>query len=196
MTAQTGLFLVLAIAVLWFGSRLAIGGRGSTRGRLAAMFRREKPVIAAGLGPDALQTMIGDIEMLVQRNSALRGAILAGRFAAGLGRPDDPAIFILLARDPQAFSGRDWLGGWPYIARGHLVQNHDIVPEDGGIVHRFSLRGAPPIECHVVAEDLAEPLLASRPFLAEGAKLLASTTGAGSKVLARWRATITTGETT
>jgi hypothetical protein len=185
MNFDAALYIVAAIAILWFGTRIMLGKRapGSS---LTQMFTREKPMAVTGLGQAAIRTLVEDTLAFEHGERAIRGVILAGPFASKLAGPEDEVSFVMLADDLADYRETSWRARWPYPQRGHLVLDHRIEEVEGALVHRIALRGAPPITLHFVPVEAANaPAEAARAIL-KGAKPLDTGTDAARRALARW----------
>lgn len=158
--ADNAPYLLLAVVGFWFAARfLVMPGRG--RGGLAGMFRREAPVSEGGLDQAAIRTLVEDSRAFARQRPDLRGLLLAGGFAAGTARPDARVFLIFLAENPAAYAGPESLSGWPYPARGHAIVTQESGAEDGAMLHRLTLRGAPPVTLAFIAlegQGLPAPL--------------------------------------
>lgn len=190
---STGLALAGVIGLLWFLARVAGGGGVSS---FKAMFRREAALPAGGLGASAISTLLEDVKAMVVQDHALRGLILAGDFAGRRGTPESRVVLLLLTRDLARFAGRDWLARIAYIARGHLVSTHEIVPGDGFVAQHLNLRGAPPVCFYFIdaALESAPPILDDD--LARGTKIIETSTNDAKTLLARWQKTGMSGNAT
>jgi hypothetical protein len=185
MNIDAALYIVAAIAILWFGTRMLLGKR-APRSSLAQMFTREKPLPRVGIGADAIRTLITDTQSFAQGERAIRGLILAGPFAAKAAKPDDEVTFVLLADDLADYRETLWRARWPYPQRGHFYRDHRIEEAGEALIHRINLRGAPPIALHFVPVEAASPSAATAQALKRGAKPLETGTDAARRALARW----------
>lgn len=177
--------LILAVAVLWFFARFVLGRKGGVRG-LGSMFRREAPTVLKGVGSEALKTLIDDTRKLVGAEAGLRGIVLAGPFAAKAADGHSTATLIIPAEHPVSYSGDGWLAKWPYIARGHAVQAHEIVVGAGDVEHRFTLRGAPKLIVHFVSSAAQDAPPALRAVIGVGTQTLDDPTGQVDKLRRHW----------
>ena len=179
------LLLVLGIGGLWFFARFILGPRRGAPG-LKSMFAREKPVARPGLGKDAIRTLIDDTRAFVVEGADLLGLILAGPFAAKAATPESGVILVVLCRDLKAYSDRAWLPRWAYPARGHPVSTHAIEVSSQEVVHRFTLRGSPPVAVHFVLAEIREAPVSLQSALGIGAMLLDDPSGAAEKLRQQW----------
>ena len=186
MEMENGLYVIGAIAVLWFVARSGFGQKGRSSG-LLGMFKREKALPRIGMGPEALKTLLDDLKSMEAQDACLRGLILAGPFAAKTAKADSIVTCIALCTDMERYTGRNWLARFPYIARGHLVQDFKSDAIEGGILHHLRLRGAPPLALYVVEPALAKPPAMIMARLQEGAIALATGTSDAKTALARWQ---------
>jgi hypothetical protein len=186
MTLETGLPIILAMAVLWFGTRMMMGKKmGGVS--LGSMFQREKPLVKSGLGEAAIKTLLDDVKTFAHEERAVRGLILAGPFAEAAAAPEDEVTFVILVDNLQDYRETLWRARWPYPARGHLIRDHQIEAVEGAILHRLALRGAPPLAFHFVDASLAKAPSATAKALNRGAKPIETGTDAARPTLQRWQ---------
>ncbi|MCZ8375361.1 MAG: hypothetical protein O9342_08305 [Beijerinckiaceae bacterium] len=150
--ADNAHYLLLAVIGFWFAARFLVMP-GRSRSGLAGMFRREAPVREGGLDQAAIRTLVEDSRAFARERPDLRGLLLAGRFAAGTAGPDSTVFLIFLAETPPAYAGRDTLSAWLYPARGHTIVSAKVSVEDGAVLHRLTLRGAPPVTLAFIGRE-------------------------------------------
>lgn len=186
MSLTNGLFLLLAIGLVWLVARQQLAKRTGQSGFMA-MFRREAPMRLGGMGREALESLLEDTRHLVGADAALRGLVLAGPFAVKLGSTHSIVTLVLLTREIDPYLGDDWLARWPYLSRGHGVSQHRIERSEGAVRHQLTLRGAPPIDVHFVpaSAETVPPALATA--FREGAIAIETGTPDGRTALERWR---------
>lgn len=161
MNIDQGLLLLAGVAGIWFAMRFLYRPKGGVGG-LTSMFRREAAVVLPGIGIEALRSMIDDLETLVRNTESLRGLIVAGPFAARKADATSHVTAILLSTDLGGQDGPMALSGWPYPSRGHEIRERQVETGEGYVLHRLTLRGAPPVELAFVRIGSALP-----PVLAE-----------------------------
>jgi hypothetical protein len=184
--AENAPYLLLAVVGFWFAARFLVmpGRKGSG---LAAMFRREAPVREAGLDQAAIRTLVEDSRTFARQRPDIRGLLLAGDFAAGTARPDSSVVLVFLTDNPGVLSGKAGLSGWSYPERGHAVVTHDVSTEDGAVLHRLVLRGAPPVMLAFVGtEGRALPASLAAPIRA-GCQVLDDPAGQAAARRQDWR---------
>jgi len=186
MSLETALPIVLAMAVLWFGTRM-MAGKKMSGVSLGSMFQREKPLVKSGLGEPAIKTLLEDVKAFVHGERAVRGLILAGPFAEAAAAPEDEVTFVILVDDLTDYRDTLWRARWPYPARGHLIRDHQIETVEGAALHLLSLRGAPPLRFHFVETGLAKAPSATVKALNRGAKPIETGTDAARPTLQRWQ---------
>lgn len=186
MSLETALPIVLAMAVLWIATR-AMAGKKLGGVSLGGMFTREKPLVTSGLGEPAIKTLLEDVKAFVHAERAARGLILAGPFAEAAAKPEDEVTFVILVDDLADYRDTLWRARWPYPARGHLIRDHQIEAVEGAVLHRMSLRGAPPLAFHFVELGLAKAPVAIAKALNRGAKPIETGTDAARVALQRWQ---------
>ncbi|WP_284179333.1 hypothetical protein [Rhabdaerophilum sp. SD176] len=184
--ADNAAYLLLAVIGFWFAARFLVMP-GRSRSGLAGMFRREAPVREAGLDQAAIRTLVEDSRTFARHRPDIRGLLLAGEFASGTARPDSAVVLIFLSESPGVFSGRESLSGWPYPERGHAILAHDKVVEDGAVLHRLVLKGAPPVTLAFIATEgrsLPAPLA---PPVRAGCQILDDPAGQAASLRQAWR---------
>ncbi len=186
--ADNAHYLLLAVIGFWFTARfLVMPGRG--RGGLAGMFKRESPVKEAGLDADAIRTMVDDSRAFARQRPDVRGLLLAGDFAAGTAQPRSTVVLVFLAEAAAAFEKPEDIAGWPYTTRDHPVLSHEVtLGEQGAVLHRLSLRGAPPVTLAFIPVDDAvlPPSLEAAARL--GCLVLDDPSGRAQALRQTWRA--------
>jgi hypothetical protein len=185
LTIENGFYVMLAIVGFWFTVRFVIGPkRGAPR--FGAMFGREKPVKLAGVGKEAIATLLQDISRFMARENAMRGLILAGPFAGNSAEAKSIVTLVAVCEDLSGYIGKEWVENWQYPARGHAIIRHEIVVDPGMITHDMTLRGAPALVIHFVRTDASSPPERFSAALEEGSQTLEDSTGVTEKLRRNW----------
>lgn len=179
-------FLLLAlVGGFWFTARFVIGPKRGAPG-LKSLFGKVKPVEVQGLGRDAIATLLEETRKFVVATPDLRGLMLAGPFAGGTADSRSTVTLVFLADEIGRYAGPEWVTRWGYPARGHAITDHRIETDGAGTLHRLTLRGAPPLEVHIVRVGQPEMPPALRPALAKGARSIDDPAGLTEKLRLHW----------
>ena len=184
--ADNALMLILAVAGFWFTARFLVGPKRGAPG-LGIFFRRERAVRHAGLGKEAIATLIEDTRQMVLAAPDLRGLVLAGPFAVQAATSQSAVSFMILCEAIEPYSGKVWLARWNYPARGHAILEHRIVAGAMEALHLLNLRGSPPIRLHFVRMDSLAPPPTLIAAMREGAATLDDPSGLAEKLRIHWR---------
>jgi hypothetical protein len=182
MDINQGLMLLAGVAGIWLAMRFLYRPKGAG---LGAMFRREPAIATPGIGIEALRSMVDDLETFVRNTESLRGLIVAGPFAARKADAASHVTAILISTDLSGQDGPLALAGWPYPARGHEIRERQVETGDGYILHRLTLRGAPPVELAFVLASASQPTVLAEA-LAKGALARNLGTQDAEVLLQRW----------
>lgn len=185
MNVDQGLMLLAGVAGLWLAMRFLYRPKAAAGG-LLRMFRREPVRPVPGIGIEALRSMVADFEALVRNTESLRGLMIAGPFAARRADSASTVTAILLSTDLSGQEGPLALSGWPYPARGHEIRERKVEQGEGYVLHRLTLRGAPPVDIAFVRLGAPLPPVLAGP-LSEGVLVRDIGLSEAETQLARWK---------
>jgi hypothetical protein len=189
MDLDQGLMLLAGVAGIWLAMRFLYRPKGPKSG-LLTMFKREPAMVVPGIGIEALRSMVDDLETFVRNTESLRGLIIAGPFASRTADATAHVTAILISHDLAGQETPMALSGWPYPSRGHEIRERQVESGEGYVLHRLTLRGAPPVELAFVRPEAELPPALS-PALSQGAMPRDLGTNEAEIVLKRWNIRIT-----